>query len=228
MRVLGFVLALLVWMLAATVALAEEGRWQKLENNPACVVWNDNPQEQETVTWSGACANGKAHGRGTEVWRHVEDGEWQEARYEGGMKDGKRDGRGKSTSENGVYEGDWKDSKANGRGIWVEANGDRYEGEFKDDKFHGPGKFTNEDGVYEGDWKDGLEHGHGLFVGANGDRYEGDFKDGKKHGRGIYVWGPNSEPAGDRYEGFALNRSRPIRRMPQLTSSCFCAQSVSN
>ncbi len=82
MRVPGFVLVLLAWMLAAQVALADEhSRWQKLENNPACVVWNPYPQEQETVTWSGACANGKAQGRGTLVWRYVEEWERREARW---------------------------------------------------------------------------------------------------------------------------------------------------
>ncbi len=78
MRVLGFALALLTWTLAAEAAWAAEGRWQKLENNPSCVVWNrDYPAEQSTATWSGACTDGKAQGRGTEVWRYVEDGEWQ-------------------------------------------------------------------------------------------------------------------------------------------------------
>ena len=47
--------ALLAWMLAAQVALAAEGRWLELENKPDCVVWNLYPEEQETVTWSGAC-----------------------------------------------------------------------------------------------------------------------------------------------------------------------------
>ncbi len=62
MRVLGFVLALLAWMLAAQVALAEEGSWQRLDNNPGCAVWNPYPLGQETATWSGACGNGKAQG----------------------------------------------------------------------------------------------------------------------------------------------------------------------
>ena len=87
MRVLGFVLALLAWMLAATVALAEEGRWQELENNPACFVWNPYPQEQETVTWSGACADRTAQGTGTLVWRFFEDREWKESRYEGDWRE---------------------------------------------------------------------------------------------------------------------------------------------
>ena len=94
MRVLGFVLALLAWMLAAQVALAEDGRWQRLKNNPGCAVWNPYPLGQETATWSGACANGKAQGRGTAVWRYTKDGEWIESRYEGEFKGGKYNGRG--------------------------------------------------------------------------------------------------------------------------------------
>ncbi len=49
MRVLGFVLALLAWMLASQVAWAEEGRWQALENNPDCVVWDGDPLDEERV-----------------------------------------------------------------------------------------------------------------------------------------------------------------------------------
>ncbi len=228
MRVLGFVLALLAWTLVAQVALADEhARWQKLENNPACVVWNPYPVEQETVTWSGTCANGKAQGRGTAVWRYLEDGEWKEERYEGDFKDGKRDGRGKSTGEYGVYEGDWKDSKANGRGVWVEANGDRYEGEFKDDKFHGHGVMewgpdTDWAGDrYEGEWEDDMMHGRGVYVWGlyskwAGDRYEGDYKDGKRHGRGTYNDADGKECEGDWKDGRLLGEGRGWRNGRQM------------
>ncbi len=41
-KVMGvLVAALVVWALTASAALAEEGRWQQLENNQSCVVWND-------------------------------------------------------------------------------------------------------------------------------------------------------------------------------------------
>ncbi len=85
--------------MAGAVAFAAEGRWRELEYNPACVVWTPYPQEQETVTWSGACTDGKVQGRGTLEWRYFEDEEWKERRYEGETKDGKMDGHGKSTSE---------------------------------------------------------------------------------------------------------------------------------
>ncbi len=34
------VAAQFAWALTATEAVAE-GRWQQLENNPSCIVWND-------------------------------------------------------------------------------------------------------------------------------------------------------------------------------------------
>ena len=130
--------ALVAWALAATVAFAEHGRWQTLENNPSCVVWNANPQSNETVTWTGDCVSGKAQGRGTQVWRYLEDEEWKEHKYTGEMKDGKRHGRGVMVTASGNrYEGDWKEGKQHGRGVYVWANGDRYEGDFKDGKEHG-------------------------------------------------------------------------------------------
>ncbi len=87
-RVLGVLaVALVAWALTATAAVVE-GRWQQLENNPSCVVWNANPQSNETVTWSGACVNGKAQGRGAKVWRYLEDEEWKETKYTGDMKCG--------------------------------------------------------------------------------------------------------------------------------------------
>ena len=30
-----------------------------------CTAWNPNPQPGETITWTGACVDGKASGEGT-------------------------------------------------------------------------------------------------------------------------------------------------------------------
>ncbi len=65
------------------------GRWQTLENNPSCVVWNPGLQVKSLTTWSGACVNGKAQGRGTSMWRYFKDGDWKETEYTGEMKNGK-------------------------------------------------------------------------------------------------------------------------------------------
>ena len=159
-KILGVLVAALVaWALTAAAALAEHGRWQQVENNPSCSVWNAYPNPSETVTWSGACVDGKVQGRGVAVWAN-----------------GDR------------YEGEYRDGKRHGRGVYVTANGGRYEGEFRDGKFHGRGVMVGASGDrYEGDWKDGKEHGRGVLVFANGDRYEGDFRDDKANGSGTYL-----------------------------------------
>ncbi len=156
-KVLGLLVAALgAWGSAAQAD--EHGRWQQLENNPSCVVWNDYPQLNVTVTWSGACVNGKVQGRGAQVWRYLEDGEWKTEKYTGEMKDGKEHGRGVWVGADGdSYDGDWKDGKEHGHGVYVwgpdsEWAGDRYEGEYRD----------------------GERHGRGVYVWADGNRYEGE------------------------------------------------------
>ena len=161
-RVMGVLaVALVAWGSAAQAD--EQGRWQQLENNPSCVVWNAEPQLNSTVTWSGACASGKAHGRGIQVWRVLIDGEWKEGEYTGEMKGGKK----------------------HGRGVTVWANGDRYEGEYRDGKRHGRGVFVGADGArYEGELRNDKRHGRGVFVWANGDKCDGDWRDNRLLGTG--------------------------------------------
>ncbi len=173
-KILGVLVAALVaWGSAAQAE--EQGRWQQLKNKENCAVWNAGLHAKSTVTWSGVCVNGKAQGRGTQVWRYLEDGDWKENKYTGDLKDGKSHGRGVFEWASGDrYEGDWKDGKFNGRGVLVFANGDRY----------------------EGDYRDGKEHGRGVYVWADGARYAGDYRDGKRHGRGVNMWAD-----GERYEG---------------------------
>ena len=206
-KFLGVLVAVLVaWGSAATAALAE-GRWQALENNPSCVVWNAYPQPSETMTGNGACANGKERGRGAKVWRHLADGEWKESKYTGAMKGGKGHGRGVLVLANGNrsdrYEGDWKDGKRHGRGVKVWADGSRYEGEFRDGNRTGRGvlvwgpKSERAGDRYEGDWKDGKRTGRGVIVFANGNRYEGDFKDNEYNGRGVFVFANGDKCEGD-------------------------------
>ena len=70
--------------------------------------------------------DGKAQGRGLNVWRALINKEWKETKYAGEMKDGKWHGHGIMVVANGnMYEVDWKDGKAHGTGVYVGANGDR-------------------------------------------------------------------------------------------------------
>ena len=65
-----FLGVLVAALLMASMAQADEhGHWQQVENKANCAVWNDDPQPKQTVTWSGACATGKAQGHGKKAWR---------------------------------------------------------------------------------------------------------------------------------------------------------------
>ncbi len=106
--------------------------------------------------------------------------------YEGGWKDGKKNGKGTMKFENGViYDGDWKDDKIHGKGTLTFQNGENYTGDWKGDKMDSTGTWTYENGdKYTGEWKNDKKNGTGTFTFKNGDTYEGEWKDGQKNGEG--------------------------------------------
>ena len=132
-----------------------------VDSRSGCWVWNQNPQPNEAVIWSGGCgADGRAGGHGTVEWR------WDDKieRFEGTLREGKGHGRGIYISFFGSrYEGEFQDGTRTGRGVYTFANGNRYEGEFRG----------------------GLFDGRGVYTSANGTRYEGEFRDGKAQGPGV-------------------------------------------
>ncbi len=87
----AFVILVLSGAFAAPVAAGPYGKWSAAERS-GCLVWNIDPQPHETVTWSGACVDGKASGRGVYVWRFLKGGEWAQSRYEGDMDAGRSHG----------------------------------------------------------------------------------------------------------------------------------------
>lgn len=123
---------------------------------------------------------------------------YDNGRYEGEMKDGKREGKGKFFFITGdVYEGEFKNNQKNGKGTYTYCNKDVYVGEYKNGRIHGKGKYTYVEGdVYEGEYKNEKRDGHGVYKYNNGNKYEGEWKDGKKHGTGIFYYNDKS-----RYEG---------------------------
>jgi hypothetical protein len=142
-----------------------------------CKVWDSVPVHNESVTWAGVCQNGIAQGRGTLQW--FQDGKPTD-RYEGGLLDGKRSGKGVYTYVAGDrYEGEFHDDKRNGQGISINTSGTRYEGAFRDDKETGQGVMTWPDGAhYEGNFVDGTRTGQGVFTSRNGDHKEGLWRNG--------------------------------------------------
>lgn len=76
--------------------------------NADCSVWNHNPKPEESVTWEGACVNGKAAGKGIASW--FNRGVLSQTN-EGEFIDGKWSGKGKLTDSDGrVFDGEFRDS----------------------------------------------------------------------------------------------------------------------
>ena len=137
--------------------------WMELDNQSGCYLWNPNLQENETVTWSGACASGLAEGFGDIVW----------------IEGNNREISTKSTGQlqQGKHHGYWV--------LHDDADGVD-EGFYVDGKRHGQWILRVLDAVFEGPYVDGKRHGQWVFRWATGDLEEGLMVDGEKHGR--WVW----------------------------------------
>ena len=132
-------------------------RWEQISNKHDCVIRNADPKPRETVTWSGACVNGLAHGHGTQVWRYFEDGQWREQVSTGKISSGRNSGRSVVVYADGRrYEGESFDGYHNGQGVMIYPGGNRYEGRWRWGKAHGIGVLVMADGFrMEGDWTNG-------------------------------------------------------------------------
>lgn len=120
-----------------------------------CRIWDDNATAPgAAASWSGACVNGLAEGRGV---LQTSSSAGPGPRYEGEMRGGKMNGRGTYTWPNGNrYEGEVRDGYFQGQGVQTWTNGDRYEGEWANDVAHGRGTKTKQDGRrYSGTWTNG-------------------------------------------------------------------------
>lgn len=83
------------------------------------------------------------------------------------------------------YEGSMKNGLRNGKGKFYEKGGRYYEGDWVNGLKHGKGRENYENGTYyEGEWKYGLRDGKGKETYLDGSRYEGEWKEDKKCGQG--------------------------------------------
>ncbi len=165
------------------------------------------------------------HGEGT--WRG-DDG----STYDGGWRDGVRDGRGGASAASGErYDGGWRDGRWHGDGVLASPDGARFEGTFASGRRVGHGVQRYADGtIYEGLWVDDLPEGPGVRTGVagvrvsgtfergallpgaatlewpDGARFEGRVTDGLPHGRGVWVWADGSA-----YDG-SWEHGRPAGR----------------
>jgi hypothetical protein len=149
------------------------------------------------LKYEGEMKNGRREGQGTLYYK---DG----SKIEGEWKNGQANGKCRAFSKGGLfYEGNLKDSAQDGHGIYYYNNGDKYEGIFKNKNKHGYGIYYYTNGNrYEGNWQDNEEEGHGVFYWPDGSTYDGDFEAGQRDGFGILtVISPTTKEVTGRYEG---------------------------
>jgi len=125
------------------------------DTNSGCAVWNPDPRNNESFSWSGSCLAGLATGEGVLQW--YEDGK-QSERYEGVMSGGKPHGLGTVTL----------------------STGETHQAQSIDGIFNGPGKVSWSDGVYcKVTYVDGVVDGQAFCYHPNGDVTAHLFEQGK-------------------------------------------------
>mgnify|MGYP003656519621 CR=1 FL=1 len=100
-------------------------------------VHNPNPKSGESISWSGSCRDGFAHGPGTIAW-FLDDK--PNGRFEGALVKGRIEGEGTADYPSGNhYTGDFLRGQPNGSGIFYFADGRRFEGDWRDGRPEGAG-----------------------------------------------------------------------------------------
>jgi hypothetical protein len=142
--------ALTAAILILTPTLTLAGGWIA-DPSSGCKMWNPQPSPGETVSWSGACKDGFAEGKGKLDW--LRDGKPYE-HDEGEWHSGRQSGDGTQTWPGGGYKGQLEGGMPHGHGA-LTVGGARYEGAFANGKPDGKGVLTAKSGVFDGTWREG-------------------------------------------------------------------------
>ena len=163
--------------------------WKELANQPGCYVWDEYLLPDQTVTWTGECAESLAQGTGSLKW--VSDGGKNATESSGRLESGKHHGRWKIRYSNGhVHEGPYEQGKRHGKWViqWADDNGNvsgnKTEGSYVEGKFQGLWTARWTDGSIE-KWPyvDGKRHGRLTGLDADGNTWEVSYVEGKKNGQ---------------------------------------------
>ena len=106
-----------------------------ITDTQGCKVWDSLPTGGEAVNWSGPCVDGYADGKGKLTWYF---GGSVHSTYEGEMQGGHYAGHGVQVWPTGArYDGGWKDDRADGKGTYRSATGEVCSGVWVNGCFQG-------------------------------------------------------------------------------------------
>lgn len=180
-------LAVLVAFFAAgpsgAVLAQDAGPWL---GAPDCRIAALEPVAAAPVSWSGACRDGHAEGRGVVEWRGADGIRKLEAVLARGVVQGEATLR---FPDGGLYIGTLTRGIPDGKGYFKDADGMQYEGEVRMGLREGlaDGLLPNGD-RYQGQWKDGRPEGMGRMTYMLGGAFEGRWRAGVPDGRGIMTF----------------------------------------
>ncbi len=163
--------------------------WNELAGRPGCYVFDPYYNPPETATWSGACRDGFAVGRGTWGWETASGS----GEATGTLVRGKQHGRWVTRSANGnVYEGPYVNGERHGRWVARYADGRGAEGPFVNGERHGRWVERYAAGTrLEFEIRNGSREGQpGVYITESGERHPGRwagkcFRDGDGY---AWVW----------------------------------------
>jgi hypothetical protein len=187
------------------------GKWIK-EINKGCFVFNPAPKALETVTWSGGCVDGIAHGKGEIEWKFDDLIQKSTTTMDLGRLNGQfKVDVLKNNKLISTIEGTGGYSK---EGVLLSKIKQQY---FDDNSkivsFEGIKTSANNKEVrkgilifkngnkFNGESINGKPEGTGLLTNENGYKYEGDFKDGEQTGKATIVFTDGTKYIGDVLKG---------------------------
>jgi hypothetical protein len=124
---------ILFFLLLSTLTVFSQNRQYLKDSKTGCKVWSDEYMPNDSISWSGACKNGYAFGDGVLKWYRDHK---LAVTYNGQMKDGKLNGKGKYEIIGYIrYEGNFINGALNGKGAAYTSNGGKMIGNFVNGEF---------------------------------------------------------------------------------------------
>jgi hypothetical protein len=183
---------LLATLCSPVLAPAAESAWMGKAN---CRIAPIKAPSATDVSWTGACAEGYASGKGVLAWRE-NDGDFN---IEATLVRGEVSGNVVMKTPGYTYKGTLQAGIPHGQGYFQFPSADgEYEGEVVAGRPHGKGeKLDAHRSYYTGEWAEGKRNGYGEAVFTVGGSYKGQWKDDEYHGKGTIVYAGS----GRSYEG---------------------------